>query len=136
MLAESCRLAEGRVLVIMLRVLVVDDEARLLHNVARALRRDGFDVLTASDAAGARRALSRGRVDVLCLDIHLPDGDGLDLLAELRETARDLAAIVVSAAPTPNNRTRAARAGAQAFLAKPFELAALAATLRAVGSAG
>ena len=106
----------------MTRVLVVDDEVTLLKNVARSLRAVGFEVITAPDCADAREALSRSHVDALCLDINLPDGDGLDLLAEIRRTAPDLPAIVISGATSPENRARAARLGVHKFLRKPFPL--------------
>jgi DNA-binding NtrC family response regulator len=106
-------------------VLVVDDEATLLKNVARSLRAGGFEVITAPDCADARKALSRGHVDALCLDINLPDGDGLELLEEIRRTAPDLPTIVISGAATAENRSRAARLGVHEFLRKPFRLADL-----------
>lgn len=114
-----------RITVALVCVLVVDDEATLLKNVAQSLRRDGIDVLTALDCAAARDALSRSHVDVLCLDVHLPDGDGLDLLEEFRETVPDLPAIVISGGASVENESRAARLGVQQFLHKPFQLTEL-----------
>lgn len=113
----------------MTRVLVVDDETTLLKNIARSLRGCGFEVITAADRAGAREALSRGRVDALCLDINLPDGDGLKLLEEIRVTAPDLPTIVISGAATAENRSRAAQLGVREFLRKPFLLGDLKAAL-------
>jgi len=110
-------------------VLVVDDEATVLKNMAHSLRRAGFEVLTAADCANARAILSRKAVDALCLDIILPDGNGLDLLEEVRQIAPGLPAIVMSSAFTPENRSRAARLGVEDFLPKPFPLTALKATL-------
>ncbi len=106
-------------------VLVVDDEATLLKNVAQSLRRDGFDVLTAMGCADARDVLSRSHVDALCLDVNLPDGDGLDLLEEIRETAPDLPTIVISGGASAENESRAARLGVQQYLGKPFQLTEL-----------
>jgi DNA-binding response OmpR family regulator len=109
----------------MLRVLVVDDEATLRKNIARSLRRAGFEVITAADGAGARRALDGGDADVLCLDIHLPDEDGLDLLEEVRQTSQGIPVIVMSGAATLEHRSRATRLGVEGFLSKPFCLAEL-----------
>ena len=109
----------------MIRVLVVDDEATLRKNIARSLRRAGFEVITAADGAGARQALDSSDVDVLCLDIHLPDEDGLDLLEEVRQTFPGIPAIVMSGAANPEHRPRALRLGVEEFLSKPFRLAEL-----------
>ena len=110
-------------------VLVVDDEATLLKNVARSLRTGGFEVITAPDCANARKALSRNHVDALCLDINLPDCNGLDLLEEIRRTAPDLPTIVISGVASPENKSRAAHLGVREFLEKPFRLADLKAAL-------
>lgn len=109
----------------MVRVLVVDDEATLRKNIARSLRRAGFEVITVADGAGARQALDDGDIDVLCLDIHLPDEDGLDLLEEFRQTFPGIPAIVMSGAVNPEHRPRALRLGVEEFLSKPFRLAEL-----------
>lgn len=110
-------------------VLIVDDEATMLKNMARSLREAGYEVLTAGDCANARATLHRQAVDAVCLDIVLPDGDGLDLLEEVRHYAPDLPTIVTSSATTPENKSRAAGLGVTDFLAKPFPLAELKAAL-------
>ncbi len=106
-------------------VLVVNDEATLRKNIAQSLRREGFEVITAADGAGARQALDSSDVDVLYLDIHLPDEDGLDLLEEVRQTFPGISAIVVSGTTNPEHRPRASRLGVEEFLSKPFRLAEL-----------
>ncbi|HEX3457512.1 MAG TPA: response regulator, partial [Candidatus Baltobacteraceae bacterium] len=62
------------------RVLVVDDEPAILEVVKAYLEREGLSVETASGVEETRRALERGAVDLLVLDIALPDGSGLDVL--------------------------------------------------------
>ena len=109
----------------MVCVLVVDDEATVLRNVARSLHRAGFDVLTAMNCESAWLALNSRRVDALCLDIMLPDGNGLDLLEEIRRIAPDLPTIVISSTTRTEARSRAADLGVQHFLPKPFSLASL-----------
>lgn len=110
-------------------VLVVDDEVTLLRNIARSLRAGGFEVITAPDCANARKALGRGHVNALCLDINLPDCSGLDLLEEIRQTNPDLPTIVISGEASRENESRAAQLGVHAFLRKPFPLADLNAIL-------
>jgi DNA-binding NtrC family response regulator len=106
-------------------ILVVEDESVLLKNIERRLRLDGFKVLTALDGASARRALEGGQIDALCLDINLPDIDGLELLEEIRLTDPGLPAIIISGSATRKNRLRAEKLGARGFLRKPFRLGEL-----------
>jgi DNA-binding response OmpR family regulator len=109
----------------MVCVLVVDDEATVLRNIARSLHQAGFDVLTATNCESAWLALNSSKIDALCLDIMLPDGNGLDLLEEVRRTAPDIPAIVISSMTTTETRLRAAGLGVEHFLPKPFSLASL-----------
>lgn len=106
----------------MARVLIVEDEVTLLKNVERRLRQDGFEVLTAVDGAGARQALEGSQIDVVCLNIDLPDIDGFELLEEIRLIQPGLPAIIMSGSATPKNRARAERLGVKGFLPKPFRL--------------
>ncbi len=106
----------------MIRVLVVEDEATLRKNIDRSLRQEGFEVLIAPDVAAARQALEGSQFDIVCLNINLPDGNGLDLLEEARTAHPDLPAIIISGAATPEDRLRAKHLGVQGFLDKPFRL--------------
>ncbi len=119
----------------MVRVLVVDDEVALLRLIERSLRQDGFEVVTAIDTSSARQALSRISVDILCLDVDMPDGDGLDLLEEVRLTAPDLPAIVMSGNATPERRLRAAQLGVEEFLEKPIGFRKLKVLVKQYGEA-
>jgi DNA-binding NtrC family response regulator len=113
------------VVAIMTRVLVVDDEATVLKNIGRSLRRSGFEVVTAMNCQDAKSAFEQYKFDALCLDIVLPDGDGLVLLEEVRQFAPSLPTIVISSAVTAENKRRADRLGVLSFLPKPFRLAEL-----------
>lgn len=104
----------------MVRILVVDDEVDLLRLIQRILGREEVEVITARDITSARQALSLSPVDILCLDVDMPDGDGLDLLEEVRLTAPDIPAIVMSGNATRERRSRAAQLGVVEFLEKPF----------------
>jgi two-component system OmpR family response regulator len=106
-------------------VLVLDDEATVLKNIARSLRRSGFEVVTAKDCQHAKSAFEQYRFDALCLDIVLPDCDGLVFLEEVRQFAPSLPTIVISSAVTTENKRRADRLGVSSFLPKPFRLAEL-----------
>src|SRR4051812_27861434 len=67
------------------RCLVVDDDPELLQSVCDCLRRFGFETAAAASAAQMRSELARGGVDVLILDVMLPDGDGLAICTALRQ---------------------------------------------------
>src|SRR4051812_30341168 len=78
------------------RVLVTEDEADVRGVIARALERDGHAVLTASSLDESRRALIGG-VDLLVLDLSLPDGSGLTLCREIRAAQTTLPILILTA---------------------------------------
>lgn len=106
-------------------VLVVEDEATVLKNIARSLNRAGFDAVTAMSCEEAWMAFSSNKVDAICLDILLPDGNGLDLLERIRPIAPDLPVVVISSLTCSKTRLRASQLGVRHFLPKPFSLAGL-----------
>jgi DNA-binding response OmpR family regulator len=106
----------------MVRVLLVEDEATLLKNIERSLRREGLDVLTARDCQSVQQVLDSSDIDILCLDIHLPDGDGLDLIEDARASSPGVTTIVMSSHVTQAHRSRALRLGVGDILEKPFRL--------------
>lgn len=111
-----------------LTVLVVDDDFWVadVHR-ARVDAQDGFRALPAvGTVAAARRVLAEQPVDLVLLDLYLPDGSGLDLLREL-----DVDAFVLSAASDPATVRTALRRGALAYLIKPFAAELLDERLRA-----
>ena len=116
------------------RCLVVDDDPELLQSVCDYLRRFGFEAVAASTAAQMRSLLSQGGVDVVVLDVMLPDGDGLAICAALRqrpETA-SLPVIMLTAQGDPQSRVLGLELGADDYIAKPFEPRELVARIKAV----
>jgi DNA-binding response OmpR family regulator len=126
--------APGRVL------LLVEDEApnrallRAVLSRSRVAEVRDARVLEATDLAEARRHLASDRIDVVLLDVRLPDGSGLDLARELRDDqGPDKPRILIlSASVLPSERSAAQEAGADAFLAKPYDFDAVIATIRAL----
>ena len=106
-------------------VLVVDDDAAIRTVVAQALKRAGHRVTTAASLAELDAQLEPGLPDVVVTDVMLPDGNGLDKAAELRERHPDLPVIVLSAQNTLTTAVRANEVGAFDYLPKPFDLDAL-----------
>ncbi|TPW08737.1 MAG: two-component system, cell cycle response regulator [Acidimicrobiaceae bacterium] len=93
-----------------------------------ALTRDGHRVLPARDGAEALAAIEREHIDLLVLDLIMPNIDGYEVLAKIRASQRDahLPVVVVSGADRSSNELRSLRLGANVYLTKPVDAAALA----------
>ncbi len=105
------------------RVLVVDDEPHIGRIVQLKLEHADFAVETATDGRSAlERLCSDAPLDLVLLDIMMPDGSGLDLLARLRDMPhrRNTPVIMLTAKGQDTDRQEAARLGATDFLTKPF----------------
>jgi two-component system response regulator PilR (NtrC family) len=105
-------------------ILVVDDEVDLVSTYERVLRRLGYRVISSASRCAALALLERQPLLLLVTDVHLPDGDGLDLVRAVRQMPQPPLAIVVTGF---GSRTAALAAGAAAYLSKPFALSAFAA---------
>jgi DNA-binding response OmpR family regulator len=106
------------------RVLIVDDSLTVRMDLADAFRGAGFEVLLASDAAQARSFLQLEALDVLILDVILPDGDGVEILHEVRasESGGDLAVLMLSNEAEIADRVRGLRTGADEYVGKPYDV--------------
>jgi two-component system, OmpR family, copper resistance phosphate regulon response regulator CusR len=114
-----------------MQILVIEDEARILAFVARALRAEGFTVGVAGDGeTGLALALAHP-YDLVVLDLLLPGMDGLDLLRRLRVEKPVLPVLILSARSEVNTKLRGFELGADDYLAKPFSLDELLARVRA-----
>lgn len=112
------------------RVIVVEDEAQLRRFVRLALETEGCEV---HEADGVKRGLIEAgtrKPDLLILDLGLPDGDGIELIRELR-TWSEIPIIVLSARTAETEKVAALDAGADDYLTKPFGAAELLARVRA-----
>ncbi|WP_394616462.1 response regulator transcription factor [Lentzea sp. JNUCC 0626] len=111
-----------------MRVLVVEDDDRVARGLLTALRHAGYEVHRVATAADALRAAP---ADVVLLDLGLPDGDGLDVLRELRHRP-GTAVITVTARGEERERVLGLRAGADDYVVKPFGTSELLARIEAV----
>ncbi|TMM43809.1 MAG: response regulator transcription factor [Actinobacteria bacterium] len=111
-----------------MRVLLVEDDVRVAGALETALRRRGYDLLRAGTAA---EALAAPPVDLVLLDLGLPDGDGLEVCRELRRRG-DVAIIAVTARAEERDRIAGLRIGADDYVVKPFGMAELQARIDAV----
>ncbi len=112
-------------------ILVVEDDDRIQSELVDALRAASYTVAVTSSLAGARTNLS-ARPDLMLLDLGLPDGDGLDLVRELRDARNELPVVVLTARDTPEQCVRGLDVGADDYLVKPVHLPELLARLRSV----
>jgi CheY-like chemotaxis protein len=114
-----------------LRILLVDDHHGTLEVLNRLLTRDGHHVRTAESLAAALAGARAERFDVLLTDIGMPDGDGCNLLAEIR-ALYPVWAIAVTAYGIPGDVKRIMAAGFDQFLLNPVDLADLRAAVAVV----
>lgn len=115
-----------------MKILIVEDEPSLSETMARALERERYVVQTAADYTSALRRIEDYEYDCVLLDVMLPDGNGLRLLARLRELRRGTPVIVVSARDSLDDKVEGLELGADDYLPKPFHLAELCARIRSV----
>jgi two-component system copper resistance phosphate regulon response regulator CusR len=114
-----------------MRILVVEDEPRILAFVARGLEAEGFAVDAAGDGADALERARRTRPDFVVLDLLLPRVDGLTVLRELKRGRPELPVLVLSARADLPTKLRGFELGANDYLAKPFAFDELIARIRA-----
>ncbi|XRQ08759.1 response regulator transcription factor [Actinomadura welshii] len=116
----------------MARVLVVDDDVRLVKAVAGLLRKRGHQVESAPNGELARLALRRGDIDIALLDINLPDIDGRSLLDQIRDEGNTTPLILLTVRAAPHEQALGLRLGADDYVAKPFDPEVLLARIHAV----
>jgi DNA-binding response OmpR family regulator len=114
------------------RVLIIEDERKLLQSLERGLQAEGFEVATAATGEAGLEQARRDHFDCLILDRMLPGRDGLQLLDELRRTGRSVPVLMLTACDTIEDRVQGLDAGADDYLVKPFAFAELLARLRAL----
>jgi len=112
------------------RILVIDDETQIRKMLKIALKSVGYDVTEADSVQSGLAALARQQPDLLILDLGLPDGDGMALLAELR-TFSKIPVIVLSVRSGDSDKVQALDVGAQDYVSKPFSVEELLARVRA-----
>jgi EAL domain-containing protein (putative c-di-GMP-specific phosphodiesterase class I) len=102
-------------------VLVVDDDPTLRRMLTRLLKRAAFDVIDVDSGRAALAVLGSRQFDVIVSDIHMPDGDGLDLLRSVRRIDLDIPVILMSGKPDIESAATALELGAFRYLIKPLE---------------
>jgi two-component system KDP operon response regulator KdpE len=105
------------------KILVVDDEPDIVRAVALRLRTAGYDVVAATDGAGALMTALTEQPDLVLLDIGLPHGDGHFVASRLRSNARTahIPILFLSARNAPDDLSSARSSGAIGFITKPYD---------------
>jgi len=113
------------------RVLVVDDDAQILRAVRTSLRARGYDVLEAPDGATALDVAATNDLDLVVLDLGLPDLDGVEVIRRLRSWSQ-VPVIILSVRDGQEDKVVALDLGADDYVTKPFGIEELLARMRAV----
>ncbi len=102
------------------RCLIVDDEPIVLEGTKRILERDGWEVITESNAQEALKRIDRGDFDLLLLDIVMPGASGEELLPKFKQADPNMAIVIMTGYPDVKSAVTCLTAGAAHYLAKPF----------------
>jgi len=116
-----------------MKILLVEDEARLATAVRRVLTDEGYATDWASDGADGLDRAEQGGYDVILLDVMLPSYDGYEIARRLRAEGSTAPILMLTARDAIQDRVRGLDAGADDYLVKPFALAELLARVRALG---
>ena len=114
-----------------LRVLIVDDEPAIRRFLRTSLSAQGYRVTEVEDGGAALESLRRNPVDLLVLDLGLPDVDGFEVIRRLRETGSTVPIVVLSSRSDEAGKVKALDLGADDYLTKPFGVEELLARIRA-----
>jgi two-component system nitrogen regulation response regulator NtrX len=111
-------------------ILIVDDEAKTRTLFSEILSDEGYITLSAEDGEGALKDVKKYKLDLVLLDLMLPDMDGIRILKKIRKTHPDLPVILISAHGSVSSAVKAVKSGAYDFLEKPLDTDRLVVTVR------
>lgn len=110
---------------VVVRVLIVDDDAPTLDVLSRVLARDGYEPLVAEDGKTAMELFNANDISAVLVDVELPDLTGVQLLREIKRLRPSVPVIVMTGNPSQRLMFEANEAGAYTFLTKPIDLTGL-----------
>lgn len=113
-----------------MRLLLVEDDQQLSQSLSKALKRDGFSLLTVKNGHDAIVSAEYEQVDIVILDLGLPDMDGIDVLKKIKAKKSACRVLVLTARDQLTDKVKGLDAGADDYLVKPFEYDELAARVR------
>lgn len=112
------------------KVLVIDDERAIRNTLKDILGLEGYDVLLAENGIQGIEQFGKGNIDIVFLDIKMPEMDGLEVLDKLQEISAEIPVIMISGHGTIETAVEAIKKGAYDFIAKPLDLNRVLITLR------
>ena len=115
-----------------MRILLIEDEKQLAKEVKAFLREEGYILDHAERLADASENIAVNTYDFILLDLGLPDGDGMNLLPEIRKSQPNVVTIILTARTEVNDRVSGLENGADDYLPKPFSLLELKARMTAI----
>ena len=115
-----------------MKILIVEDQKELSDTIAEYLKSEHYHCERAFSFFQASEKVHLYDYDVVVLDLNLPDGNGLDILAELKKNKPDTGIIILSARDSLADKLTGLNLGADDYLTKPFELAELNARIKSV----
>lgn len=116
----------------MCRVLIAEDEPRIVAFLEKGLRQNGFSTTVAYTGEDAIQLGQSGQFDLMLLDLGLPDKDGWAVIDALSQTKPQPVVIIVTARDHPGDRQQSLMRGASAFITKPFRFSDLLACIRSL----
>jgi len=116
-----------------LRILVVEDEVRLLESIRQGLSEEGFAVEGAESAEAAEKIIAAGPLDLIVLDLQLPGKGGIEMLREMRAAENHTPVLILTARGSLQDRVAGLDSGGDDYLTKPFAFAELVARVKALG---
>lgn len=114
-----------------MKLLLVEDEPRITSFLAKGLELNGYDVESVSTGEDALLRVGEADLDLMILDLGLPDIDGLDVMERLRSSGISLPIVILTARADVDDRVRGLDLGANDYVVKPFALDELLARIRA-----
>lgn len=105
----------------MIRILIVEDDQNILKLMAIRLKQSGYQVFTAENSCQALNIFNEQQIDLMIVDVMLPDYDGYELMRQIRSINQDLPAIMVTAKDTLEDKRKGFSVGIDDYLVKPVE---------------
>jgi DNA-binding response OmpR family regulator len=115
----------------MKRILIVEDDENLSRGIAFAFEKDGHSVIQAATLSGGRSALEQHDIDIIILDLGLPDGDGMELCRHVHAQT-NIPIVMLTARDLETDEVAGLTAGADDYITKPFSLSVLRARVETV----
>ena len=115
-----------------MKVLIAEDDRAVRESLARAMRLEGYEVVSVADGAAALQSVRADSPDIAVLDVSMPAVDGLTVCRVLRSEGSALPILMLTARTEPSDRVAGLDAGADDYVTKPFDLGELFARLRAL----